>query len=175
MTGKSIDYYPKTDVKLYLAELIVILAVASLVFATAIYVIEATKERCFKPKNQVQVLPLAIIGQEINEDRPPISPPLLPNLFVPQQINVNNVARNDEIVTSAFQILFIFLCCTIVLPITYIFLESRGQSSMENHVLFLLDSSSFSFVSIVVPVLMYCRKPEAWRHVKSELSAMRGN
>ncbi len=175
MTGRNLEFYPKTDIKLCLAELLVILAVASLVFATVIYMIEVAKERLFKPKNQVQVLPLAIIGRDTDDNRPAISPPLLPDLFVPQQLNMNNVARNDEIVTSAFQILFIFLCCTIVLPITYIFLQSRGQSSMENHVLFLLDSSSFSFVSIVIPVLMYCRKPEAWRHVKSELSAMRGN
>ena len=81
---------------------------------------------------------------------------------------MNNAARNEEFVSTTMQVLAVLFIVVIYIWIYRTFLHFRNFSDDQFHLN--LKATSF-FVIVIVPTIIYIRKPNLRNHVYSRVKS----
>ncbi len=83
---------------------------------------------------------------------------------------LNNIEKNDELVTFAVQIMAVFAWSVFCLPLSYIFIKYRDEINSQNQsLMFLQESMLFTVIYVLMPTIIYLKNPNLKRHVKNEI------
>ncbi len=153
LTGRSTWLFPKPIVKMYTAEIILVLGFLSLVGHGLLVGEKAIKKKFRKPNS---------VGPAILQ----LAAPVVPEVNRQQHPHFNNQLKNDEVITGPVQAVLVTVGLTITFPgtMTY-FIQGWKKIERSDLEMALLDINTFCALTLAVPLILYARNSDLRKHL----------